>query len=109
LTNNAVLIIFEGERAMKDTQEKITKVCDEIKALLLEKNKRYGDSALNPLCVFSGARLGAEDSICIRLDDKIKRIMNSQEHRKNDIADLIGYLILLCCSKEWVTFNELID
>ena len=90
-----------------NTQDKITKVCDSIKEVLLEKNIRYGDSALNPLQIFS--KFDADNSICIRLDDKLKRISNSEDLRKNDICDMIGYLVLLCCSKNWLDFKEFID
>ena len=75
--------------------------------LVLEKNKRYGDSALSPLGCFS--KLDGEQGIRIRLDDKLKRIANSGELRKNDIADLIGYLSLLCVSRGWTDFTDLID
>ena len=33
--------------------DKIVKILDSIKKLLLEKNRRYGDSALNPRRIFS--------------------------------------------------------
>jgi hypothetical protein len=66
---------------------------------LLEKNKRYGDSALTPTKVFS--RLSSANSIEIRLDDKISRILNSGLFKKNDICDLLGYLSLYCISKKW--------
>lgn len=89
------------------TQDLITLVCDNMKELLLEKNIRYGDSALNPMKIFS--KFDSTDSICIRLDDKLKRIANSKNLRKNDVADMIGYLVLLCCSKDWLDFKELID
>lgn len=89
------------------TAEKISKVCDSEKAFLLEKNKRYGDSALNPVHVFSKA--DTEQEILTRLDDKISRIKNSDTLRKNDVVDLSGYLKLLCCLKGWTDFSELID
>ena len=89
------------------TQDKIKQCCDSIKDFLIEKNKRYGDSALNPLNIFS--KVEADNSICIRLDDKLKRIQNSNELRKNDISDMIGYLVLLCISKDWTDFKDLID
>lgn len=89
------------------TPEKIDKVAEAIARVLKEKNKRYGNSALNPLGAFS--KLSAEDAIRIRLDDKLMRVINSDELRKNDIADIIGYLNLLCISKGWLNFDELID
>ena len=89
------------------SQDKIKKVCDGLKEVLIEKNNRYGDSALNPLKVFS--KNTANDGILQRLDDKLSRIKNSKELKKNDVADLIGYLVLLCVDKNWVDFKEFID
>lgn len=92
---------------MDDTQDKIRAVFDGLRDLVLEKNRRYGDSALSPLNCFSKAC--ADESIRIRLDDKLKRIMNSGEIRKNDVSDLIGYMGLLCVSRGWLDFKDLID
>ena len=75
--------------------------------IVLEKNKRYGNSALNPLNIFS--ELSAEEGIRVRLDDKLSRIRNSAKLRKNDVADIMGYLILLSLSKNWEDFSDLID
>lgn len=77
-------------------------------AMLLEKNKRYGDSALNPVKVFA-SHLDDVDSILIRLDDKISRIRNSEEIRKNDVSDLMGYCVLLCKAKGWEDFMDQVD
>lgn len=85
----------------------LSNVLSGIEMVLLEKNKRYGNSALEPIGVFS--KQDSTNSICIRIDDKIGRIKNSTELRKNDVFDLIGYLILLCISKGWTSFKELID
>lgn len=87
--------------------DKITAICDNMKVLLLEKNARYGDSALHPLQVFS--RLNPSEGIRIRLDDKLSRVSNNANLRKNDIADLIGYLVLLCAAEGWTDFADLID
>lgn len=90
-----------------DTQDQISAVFDGMRDLVLEKNKRYGDSALHPVNCFS--KVSADESIRIRLDDKLKRIMNATELRKNDVADIIGYLSLLCVSRNWIDFQDLID
>ena len=89
------------------TEAKIKAICDGMKALLLKKNARYGDSALNPIKVFS--RLNPAEGIRIRLDDKLSRVKNGDNLRKNDTADLIGYLVLLCAAEGWTDFKELID
>ena len=75
-------------------REPINKVMDGLSEFLLAKNKNYGNSALKPIKVFS--KVEPTNSICVRMDDKISRIVNSAELRKNDIVDLTGYLVLLC-------------
>lgn len=73
--------------------------CDELKAMLLEKNRKYGDSALNPCRVFS--RANAVEQILVRIDDKLNRIRNRQNDEDEDVVmDLAGYLILLMIAKK---------
>ena len=88
-------------------KNKINAIYASHKELLLEKNKRYGNSALEPLGLFFKGN--AQDSIKIRLDDKLARVKNSSELRKNDVSDLIGYLMLLCISKGWTDFSDQVD
>lgn len=98
---------------MNDAQEKISKVADSLRDFLKEKNRRYGNSALEPLMVFtshvSENNTAAVNNFYTRLDDKLSRIKNSENLRKNDIADLIGYLMLLCVNNGWEDFSDLID
>jgi len=71
----------------------IAKVCDEIKEMLLEKNRKYGNSALEPLRLFS--KSGAIEQLNVRIDDKLSRIRSGQIDEDEDVEkDLIGYLIL---------------
>ena len=82
--------------AMTKTQEEISSVCNDIKELLLYKNKQYGDSALNPSRIFSKA--SAVEQLLVRIDDKLNRIKKGAGLVGEDedvIQDLIGYLILL--------------
>jgi hypothetical protein len=71
----------------------------EIKELLLEKNEKYGNSALEPLGVFS--KLSAKEGLLVRIDDKLKRIKNGSLEKDDEdvINDLIGYLVLLKISQ----------
>ena len=80
---------------MLEFSAKVSDVLIEIKDLLIAKNKKYGNSALEPLGVFS--QLSAKDGLLIRIDDKLKRIKNgSLDHDDEDVInDLIGYLVLL--------------
>ena len=67
---------------LSDTQSQITIVCDDIKELLLEKNRKYGDSALNPNRIFSKA--DAVEQILVRIDDKLNRIQKGAGLLAND-------------------------
>ena len=81
------------EVTMTNTQELIASKCDELKELLLEKNRKYGDSALNPIRVFSKA--SSIEQLFVRMDDKLNRIRNRQDDEDEDvIKDLAGYLVL---------------
>ena len=78
---------------LTDTQELIIQECEALKVLLLEKNRKYGDSAINPTRLFSKA--SPVEQINVRLDDKISRIKSSQSDEDEDVElDILGYLIL---------------
>ena len=93
----------------QQTRQQIEETTDSIKAVLIEKNRRYGDSALRPLGVFTTKDDGAVPGLRARIDDKLARIAQGDEIRKNDVADLTGYLILFCVAKGWTSFRDLID
>ena len=73
----------------------VSEVLIEIKELLISKNQKYGNSALEPLGVFS--KLTPEQALFVRIDDKLKRIKNGSLEKDDEdvINDLIGYLVLL--------------
>jgi hypothetical protein len=73
----------------------VEEVLDSIEKMLIEKNRKYGNSALEPLGVFS--QLSAKEGLLVRIDDKLKRIKNGslQKDDEDVINDLIGYLVLL--------------
>ena len=78
---------------ISQSQIDIAIVCDQIKEMLLEKNKRYGDSALNPVRIFSKANL--IESLLVRMDDKLSRIRTMDPDDAEDAySDLLGYLVL---------------
>lgn len=80
-------------------EDNVRRHTDRIAALLIEKNKAYGDSALNPVRVFSKA--DREEQLYVRIDDKISRIQRGTDFANEDtIDDLIGYLVLLKIAKE---------
>lgn len=64
---------------------------------LIEKNNAYGNSALEPVRIFS--RSSAVEQINVRIDDKLSRIARGKEYAGDDtLKDLIGYLFLMMIS-----------
>jgi len=80
-----------------DVPAAIAAECDALRELLLAKNRAYGNSALEPLRIFS--RASAVEQLNVRIDDKLSRL--SRLARGSEFAgedtelDLIGYLVLL--------------
>lgn len=68
-------------------------------SVLLDKNRKYGDSAIHPKRIFSKA--DPIEAINVRLDDKISRLISGQADEDEDIdLDIIGYLILRRVAKK---------
>ena len=79
---------------LTQTQKEIESVCDELKELLIDKNNSYGNSALDPVRIFS--KSDNIEQLRVRIDDKISRFARGTEFPgDNDINDLLGYLVLL--------------
>lgn len=84
---------------MSVTQQQIWVVCEQIRDMLLKKNRAYGDSALDPVRVFS--RATPIEQLLVRMDDKISRMVRGdlasipEEDLEATVTDLAGYCILL--------------
>ncbi len=120
---------YDDELTM--TQRAIEKVGKSLIDFVIGKNKNYGNSALEPLEIFSKHITSVDENdaeltfagniieenkrrrslnlMLTRLDDKLSRIKNAKELRKNDVSDILGYLILVCVNLGWDDFDELID
>lgn len=60
--------------------------------MLLQKNEAYGNSAFDPVRIFSKASV--QEQILVRIDDKLSRLSRGQNAGEDVIQDLIGYLII---------------
>lgn len=89
-----------------DFNKEIEQEANEIVDMLKKKNESYGNSALDPVRVFSST--STKEQIMVRLDDKLSRIQraggfmnmlekqNENENYSEDIInDIIGYLLIL--------------
>ena len=89
-----------------DIQKMISAECNNIKEILLQKNKEYGNSAINPVRIFSSA--DNIEQINVRLDDKLSRIKNkgNKTIKEDTVLDLIGYLILRQIAIKMINYKE---
>lgn len=79
-------------------------VLNSVSEVLIEKNRKYGNAALEPIGLFYKG--DSTTSISIRIDDKISRVRNAEELRKNDMFDLLGYSLLLGISQNYWNIPE---
>ena len=64
------------------------------KEFLMRKNRKYGNSALEPVRVFSKA--DTVEQIKVRMDDKINRMLQGNSAEDEDVVlDFVGYWFLL--------------
>lgn len=78
----------------------LAKVMDRVREGLLEKNAAYGNSALEPVRIFSQA--GPLAQLDVRIDDKISRMKSGLPDDEDAAWDLLGYLVLREVAKGWV-------
>lgn len=81
---------------MQTNQERfksdLDNVLNEVRQLLVAKNEAYGDSALDPVRIFSKA--SPLEQLQVRIDDKLSRLARGAEAGEDVIQDLLGYLII---------------
>lgn len=74
-------------------EDKVCDVLSSVELMLIEKNKKYGNSALEPIRIFSKSDL--KEQLRVRIDDKLSRLKNQNIDEDEDvIMDLIGYLVI---------------
>jgi hypothetical protein len=63
--------------------------------MLIGKNRQYGNSATDPIRIFS--RADTVEQIKVRIDDKLSRLARGHAGLETEdiTMDLIGYLVLL--------------
>ena len=78
----------------KDFEDKVKEVTSGVYRRLVEQNKAYGNSALDPVRIFSKA--STREQLLVRIDDKLSRIARGKEFPGEDVIDdLLGYLVLV--------------
>lgn len=79
---------------VSDFEDNVRTTLEKVGDLLIEKNKAYGNSALDPVRIFS--KSDATEQLRVRIDDKLSRFARGSEYPGDDtVTDLLGYLVLL--------------
>jgi len=78
---------------LSEAQRMIRAECREVERILLANGAAYGNSALQPLRVFS--KVDAVEQIRVRLDAKLSRIARGKAAGEDVTLDLVGYLVML--------------
>ncbi len=73
-------------------------VLEKARDMLIAKNLAYGNSALDPVRVFSTASL--KEQLLVRLDDKASRLARGQAAGEDVAADMLGYLLLVVIAEK---------
>ncbi len=89
-------MIQKGDREESPEQTEFRAMLDQelafVRDMLLRKNRAYGNSALNPLRIFS--RADKLEGIRVRIDDKLNRLMQGTADDEDVVLDLLGYLLI---------------
>ena len=85
---------------LSNTQDHIVAVCNELRDFIVEKNLKYGDSAIDPVRIFSKAP--PDEQLKVRVDDKLSRIARGVENLEDEdvLRDLVGYMILMLVQRK---------
>ena len=78
---------------VSDFESEVRNVLQEIGDMLIEKNRAYGNSALDPVRIFSKA--SNVEQILVRIDDKLSRLARGSAAGEDVEKDLLGYLVIL--------------
>jgi len=84
---------LDDKQAFRD---RVIDVLGKVEKTLVDKNIAYGNSALDPVRVFSQA--SAIEQLKVRIDDKLSRLMRGEQTNRvpeDTLMDLIGYCVLL--------------
>ena len=79
-------------------RDDVHEILMDLEELLVMKNNKYGNSALEPKRIFS--RADATEQIKVRIDDKLSRMSAGTNDNEDTVQDLMGYLVLLKISEK---------
>lgn len=90
---------WERELIGTPFENDVHRILNGVAETVIQKNVSYGDSALNPIRIFSKA--DRMEQLFVRLDDKLSRVQRGSEYPGDDtLRDIIGYATLILIARE---------
>lgn len=93
-----VQVIEHAPEPQPDFEAAVKRHLGKVSDILIERNREYGNSALDPIGVFSQA--SREEQLRTQIDHKLSRIARGGDPSADTIRDLIGYLTIYLISQE---------
>ena len=81
----------QAERS--EFEVRVRRECEQLADMLIAKNRAYGNSAFEPVRIFS--RADVTEQIKVRIDDKLSRLARGSDAGEDVTLDLLGYIVLL--------------
>lgn len=89
---------------LSEFMHSVNDVISEASELLIEKKRKYGNSALKSIRVFSKSE--TLNQLAVIIDEKLSRFQNRANNEDEDVVlDLMGYLILLRIKQKELSIN----
>ena len=79
-------------------EQNVRRILNGVADILVTRNKEYGNSALDPVHVFSNS--GRIEQLKVQLDHKLSRIARGGDPGIDTLRDLIGYEVLYIMAME---------
>ena len=92
MDNGGTIQVPDDYSPRNETEQAIVDECEDLAQFLIKKNRAYGNSAFDPIRIFSKA--DAREQILVRLDDKLSRMARGQAAGEDTPRDAQGYLTL---------------
>lgn len=73
-------------------EQKVRRILTDVGDIVVARNKEYGNSALDPVRVFS--KSDRMEQLKVQLDHKLSRIARGGDPGLDTLRDLIGYEVL---------------
>ena len=92
------LVTDKAKQGESSFEQKVRTILTDVGDIVVARNKEYGNSALDPVRVFS--KSDRMEQLKVQLDHKLSRIARGGDPGLDTIRDIIGYCTLILIARE---------